>query len=68
MSTADPLDGRRLMIKLVLVVNPPPGAKVGHTDAAFSLAQRIHLEAGLLARRLCGEQCTVETDRSITVI
>lgn len=68
MSTADPLDGRRLVLKLVLVVDPPEASEVGHTDAAIRLGQRIALEAGLLARRLCGEQCTVEADRSITVI
>lgn len=61
------LDGRIIHLQLDVTVRPPPDAKLGHTDAAMDLGKRLAIEAGLLARRMAGEGCTVEVERQITV-
>ena len=67
MVTVPALDGRILHLQLDVTVRPPPGSELGDTDAAMETGQRLAIEAGLLARRMAGEGCTVEVKRQITV-
>lgn len=61
------LDGRTLRLQLDVTVRPPPGTELNETDAAMEMGQRLAIEAGLLARRMAGDGCTVEVKRQITV-
>lgn len=64
---ASPLDGRTVHLQLDVVISPPSGSPVGHTDAGMDLAQRLALETGLAARYLAGPGSTVNLKKDIKV-
>lgn len=63
------LAGRVLHLSLDVIVRPKDsgGVEPGHTDAAVEIGRRLSLEAGLLAKRMAGEDYEVIIERSIVV-